>query len=228
MGIKNTSGAKSVEKNKRTSYNTIKGSDGMITFLSSKIAGFLFKKNVISEDYVEICKYGYEVLFFNLFNAAIVLALGIVLNKLLYSIVFFAVFAVVRQYCGGYHSKSTIVCTFVYVLIYLFIMLLATTDITEECFTIPVNLIFCISYISSVIAFAPIDNKNKALDEEEKAKFKKISLILGVILTLLSLSLYKVDLHITAVISLTLLVITALMLTGRQLRKEEICNEKDS
>ncbi len=35
----------------------------MITFLSRKIADFLFRRNVISEEYVEICQYGYEVMF---------------------------------------------------------------------------------------------------------------------------------------------------------------------
>ena len=69
----------------------------VITFLSRRIADFLFQRNVISEEYVEICQYGYEVLFFNLFNALIVLVLGIILDKLLCSVVFFVIFALLRQ-----------------------------------------------------------------------------------------------------------------------------------
>ena len=104
----------------------------MIAFLSRIIADFLCRKNAIPDDNKEICAYGYEVLFFNLLNAPVIFFLGILLDKLIYSIVFFLIFAVLRQYCGGFHAKNTKVCTFTYIISYLFIVLLAGFDAIIE------------------------------------------------------------------------------------------------
>lgn len=145
----------------------------MITFLSSRIADFLYKHNIIKKEDIEICRYGYEVLFFNIMNMAIIIILGSALDKLLYSLIFFIIFASIRQCCGGYHSKSTIICTFVYVGIYIAIMFLATTEYTEKYFTLPIDIILCLSYISSAAAHAPIDNKNKCISDEKRGNLKK-------------------------------------------------------
>lgn len=193
----------------------------MITFLSSKIADFLYKRKIITYEYIEICKYGYEVLFFNLLNALIVLLLGYVLNKLLYSVVFFFVFATVRQYCGGYHSNSTVFCTALYITIYLIVILLTTCSVTKIYFNIITDIIFCMCYLSAAISFSPIENANKPLSDNEKAKHKKSSIILGILLTLVSAFSYKVNMHISAVISLTLFMVTILMIIAKHIGKEE-------
>ncbi len=186
----------------------------MITFLSRKIADFLFQRNVISEEYVEICQYGYEVLFFNLFNALIVLVLGIIWDKLLCSVVFFVVFALLRQYCGGYHSKSTIVCTSVYIGIYLFVMFIATSRFLFEIYTFSTHIMLGSALLIAVFLFAPVQNANKPLEEPQKRKYKRISVVLSIMIVGISIIAYQINLQIAAVISLTLFAVMILMVAG--------------
>lgn len=187
----------------------------MIRNLSGMIVRYLYSRGALEKSMIEVCRYGYEVLLFNLMNALIILILGIILHRLLYSAVFFFIFAVVRQYCGGYHSRSTVICTAVYISIYLLIMLIASTELSDNLFTLSINLILCMCFVSSSAAFAPIENPDKPIDVSDAVKFRKISVILGLALTAICLGVYAVDSNISAVISSTLLVINLLMLAGK-------------
>ncbi len=198
----------------------------MITFFSRRIADFLYHKNIIAEDDVEICQYGYEVLFFNLFNALLVLLMGFALHKLLYSVIFFLIFAVLRQYCGGYHAKSTVICTFVYLSAYLFVILIASSRFIGEIYTLSTNVVLSAAYITTIVLYAPIENPNKPIDKEEKKKYRNISVMLGLLIIMAGLIAYHINVHISAVIALTLFVVMLFMLVGMYGGKEGETNEK--
>lgn len=193
----------------------------MIAFLSRIIADFLCRKNAIPDDNKEICAYGYEVLFFNLLNALLIFFLGILLNKLIYSIVFFLIFAVLRQYCGGFHAKNTIVCTITYIISYLFIVLLAECDAISEIYTFSICIILNIAFLGMIVLYAPIENPNKTLDKFEKLKYKKISAYISILIVIISIIAYYINIHLSAVITLTLFVIMIMMFVGLHDRKEE-------
>lgn len=200
----------------------------MIAFLSRIIADFLCRKNVISDDNKEICAYGYEVLFFNLLNALLIFFLGILLNKLIYSIVFFLIFAVLRQYCGGFHAKSTVACTITYIISYLFIVLISGCDAISEIYTFGICIILDVAFLGMIVLYAPIENPNKTLEKSEKEKYKKISIYISIFITAISIIAYYINIHLSAVIVLTLFVIMIMMFVGLYDRKEEIKHEKNS
>lgn len=226
---KNPDYAKIIETLIFISYNMVKGSDfTMITFFSHVIADFLYQKKVISKDYIDICAYGYEVFFFNLFNALLILLFGILLDKLLYSIVFFLIFAVLRQYCGGFHAKSTIVCTIAYLLSYLFVIIISTTKAIIEMYTFPFCIIFNLTFIIMIFLYAPIENINKPLESHEKIRNKKKSLLLSAVASILSCITFFIDIHMSAIIILTFFVIMIMMFIGTYIRKEDEIGEKAS
>lgn len=200
----------------------------MITFLSRIIADFLCRKNAVSDDDKEICAYGYEVLFFNLLNALLIFFLGILLNKLFYSIIFFLIFAVLRQYCGGFHAKSTVVCTITYIISYLFIVLVSECDAISEIYTIGKCISLDIAFLGMIVLYAPIENPNKILGKSEKEKYKKISIYITIFITVISIIAYYINIHLSAVITLTLFVIMIMMFVGLYDRKEGKWHEKDS
>ena len=53
----------------------------MITSISKKLASYLCRKNIIDKDKKEIYQYGYEVLISGLIGFAIVIILGILMNR---------------------------------------------------------------------------------------------------------------------------------------------------
>lgn len=200
----------------------------MIAFLSRIIADFLCRKNVISDEYKEICAYGYEVLFFNLFNAFLILFLGVLLDKLAYSITFFLIFAVLRQYCGGFHAKSTFACTIAYITSYLFVIITSGSKNIDEIYTLSFYIVFHLAFLTMIVLYAPIDNSNKPIDKSERPKYKKKSVIISFFIMIVGIIAYYINIHLSAVISLTLFVIMIMMFAGMYGGKEENNDEKDA
>ena len=198
----------------------------MISFISRIIADFLFKKGAISEEHKEICAYGYEVVLFNLFNALLIVVLGILFHRLVDSMIFFFIFAVLRQYTGGYHAKNTIMCTAVYLVSYTFIMFVSQSIYLGEYYTMPLCILLNAAFVGFIFMYAPVENKNKEYEISEKKKFKKISIILGLLVSVISIIAYYINIRVSAVVTITLCAIAVMMLVGAYRGKEEGYHEE--
>lgn len=183
----------------------------IFSLLSNKITNFLYKKEVISQEQKEVYIYGFTVLFLNILDILIILALGILIERYLDTIVFLIVFGITRQYTGGYHAKTVSKCLVVYMLIYLVIMFLSSSNI------ILVNgamfqILLCIVYIIAVIIYAPIQNDNKVISNVERKKYKIISVVSAICISTISVIVYGIFPTMAITISLTLFAVTILMI----------------
>ena len=183
----------------------------IFSLLSNKITDFLYKKEVISQEQKEVYIYGFTVLFLNILDILIILALGILIERYLDTIVFLIVFGITRQYTGGYHAKTVSKCLVVYVLIYLVIMFLSSSNV------IFVNgamfqILLCIVYIIAVIIYAPIQNDNKVISNVERKKYKIISIVSAICISTISVIVYGIFPTMAITISLTLFAVTILMI----------------
>ena len=183
----------------------------IFSLLSNKITDFLYKKEVISQEQKEVYIYGFTVLFLNILDILIILALGILIERYLDTIVFLMVFGITRQYTGGYHAKTVSKCLVVYVLIYLVIMFLSSSNV------ILVNgamfqILLCIVYIIAVIIYAPIQNDNKVISNVERKKYKIISIVSAICISTISVIVYGIFPTMAITISLTLFAVTILMI----------------
>lgn len=183
----------------------------IFSLLSNKITDFLYKKEVISQEQKEVYIYGFTVLFLNILDILIILALGILIERYLDTIVFLMVFGITRQYTGGYHAKTVSKCLVVYVLIYLVIMFLSSSNV------IFVNgamfqILLCIVYIIAVIIYAPIQNDNKVISNVERKKYKIISIVSAICISTISVIVYGIFPTMAITISLTLFAVTILMI----------------
>ena len=183
----------------------------IFSLLSNKITDFLYKKEVISQEQKEVYIYGFTVLFLNILDILIILALGILIERYLDTIVFLMVFGITRQYTGGYHAKTVSKCLVVYMLIYLVIMFLSSSNI------ILVNgamfqILLCIVYIIAVIIYAPIQNDNKVISNVERKKYKIISIVSAICISTISVIVYGIFPTMAITISLTLFAVTILMI----------------
>ena len=183
----------------------------IFSLLSNKITDFLCKNEVISKEQKEVYIYGFTVLFLNILDILIILALGILIERYLDTIVFLMVFGITRQYTGGYHAKTVSKCLVVYVLIYLVIMFLSSSNV------ILVNgamfqILLCIVYIIAVIIYAPIQNDNKVISNVERKKYKIISVVSAICIPTISVIVYGIFPTTAITISLTLFAVTILMI----------------
>jgi accessory gene regulator B len=77
----------------------------MIVWLSNCLVRVLFNNKMIEADEIEIYQYGYEIIISTIITFLIVLVSGVVLNCPSAALLYFLIFAMMRQICGGYHAK---------------------------------------------------------------------------------------------------------------------------
>lgn len=192
----------------------------MITFMSSKITNLLYEKKIIESDEKEVYRYGYEIFISSVISFLIVASVGVLTNRILESAVFYVVFVLTRHYCGGYHASTYLKCNIIFTLIYLAVLLFSS--ILTEFYSVFYLGIFSFVYLSAIFGLAPIDSENKRLDDVEKKRVYKISVVLGFILVTVSLALYFILTGLSIVISLTLFSVTMLMVIEKLKRKESM------
>ena len=79
--------------------------NAMIAWLSNYLVRVLLKNEIIEADKIEIYQYGYEIMISTIITFLIVLISGIILNCLPAALLYFGIFVVMRQICGGYHAQ---------------------------------------------------------------------------------------------------------------------------
>lgn len=131
------------------------------------------------------------------------------MNCLLESLVYFMIFAVSRQICGGYHAKTYFKCNTLFAFT-TFTVLLAYKFV-------PIELIEYLHYLIivfwnlSVFIFAPVKNENKPISEEKKHKFKMIGRVMSIIITIITQLMYIKKSQYTVLTDVTLLIVSFTM-----------------
>ncbi|PWJ11938.1 accessory gene regulator B [Ruminococcus flavefaciens] len=150
----------------------------MIDFLSSLAMNYLNKYNLIeqSKDEYDHYKYGIEITISSLINLLLVFSIGIMINRIMYSLIFLTIFISLRQITGGFHAKTylrcniTMCCSFA-------IVVLGTTILQS----LPL-FIFIIHILLSILIeykLCPVENINKPIEPKCIPKFKIASIIIS-------------------------------------------------
>ncbi len=121
-------------------------------------------------------------------NGVTTVVIGALFGEIVASIVFLACFSVLRTYAGGFHMNSSLAC-------YLFSTVTVALVMTAVKFT-PSEYVFVVSIILlalsylAILTLAPSDTPNKPLDDTERKRYKKRSIIVLVVETVLIGVLY--------------------------------------
>lgn len=86
----------------------------MISFLSMSLVKSLIKNDAIEMEKAEVYQYGFEILFSSVITFLIAALSGILLHCFIAAMLFFAIFAIFRQICGGYHAKHYWSCNLLF------------------------------------------------------------------------------------------------------------------
>lgn len=178
----------------------------MIHRISQKITDFLCDNGIIQKEEADIYTYGYEAVFSGLLDLLLVLAAGILFHCLDRALVFFAMFVSVRMYTGGYHADTYLRCKLIMLLILLTVLWISAMQ-----FPLTAICLLTILLILTVYFQAPIEHPNKPLDESEKKKYHRYSLILSLLWGAAAIVLYFIRTELAAVIAVTAFSITMLM-----------------
>ena len=131
----------------------------MLGRIADSIAVLFLKKNIINEDELPVYQYGMQVLIGNIAGMLTVLIVGILISRLVESIIFITIYATLRIYTGGYHARTPLVC----------------------------NIVFLGTYLVTVMLEA-LKNVNKELDDKDKEIYRNKSLIISTLLLMLLLA----------------------------------------
>ncbi len=152
----------------------------MLGRIADSIAVLFLKKNIINEDELPVYQYGMQVLICNIAGMLTVLIVGILISRLVESIIFITIYATLRIYTGGYHARTPLVCNIVFLGTYLVTVMLEALKVN--------NSVVWIMYLLScliILRFSPIE---KELDEKDKEIYRNKSLIISTLLLMILLA----------------------------------------
>lgn len=143
----------------------------MFAKLAEYLTQQLENENVISSDKRELYRYGFQNGMILTLNFITSILIGVIFGKALESIILLAAYIPLRSYAGGHHSSSSEKCYIVSSLIMIIWMCLLKFQIlsTSCC------VIMLIAGLIVCIMLAPVEGKNKPLDEDEIHIYRKRS-----------------------------------------------------
>lgn len=120
-----------------------------------------------------------QVLISNVMASTIVVSIGVLISKLLESIIFILLYSTLRIYTGGYHAKTSLSCNIVFPLAFIMTLVQEQFMINNYC----IWLFAVISYII-IVKYSPVRNVNRTLDKYESEIYHIRSIIISTIMIL--------------------------------------------
>ncbi|MBE6844952.1 MAG: hypothetical protein E7508_04460 [Ruminococcus sp.] len=153
----------------------------MFNKASIYIADILEQQNRFPSEEKEVYRYGIQQGLNLGLNILTTLIIGCLCGMLFPSILFLVCYMPLRSFCGGYHAKTHIRC-YIYSVIMITCILLISRYFTFN--TLVYEILVLISFIV-IMLLAPVEDKNKILDSDEKKFFRKKACIITVLEVLL-------------------------------------------
>jgi len=138
--------------------------------LLNHIMAFLYQNEEINEEQSEIVRYGLEIVILKVVFLITTLIVGIFMKSFWECLTFMILFMPLRSYAGGYHAQTRIQCFVQSMLtVTIVIGLLKVIDIY---ISVPLFILSLIS-LPFIWILAPVDTKNKRLDQDERKSFRR-------------------------------------------------------
>lgn len=145
----------------------------MLHFVAQTLAEIFFPDKT---DCLSLYIYGLELLISSVITTIILIAIGIITNSFFESIIFIIGFSALRVFTGGYHANSYWICTFITALNYFCVLFIYRTFFDYIASPAGMIIVWGLT-LGLVLAFAPVDNLYKRLDETTKVKSKTRAII---------------------------------------------------
>lgn len=185
----------------------------MIGRITSGVVEKLTDSTTISDTEKELYLYGFFILISQILYFVITIIMGILLDIVSLSIVFYISFQFIRRYAGGIHASSELKCE-----------IISTTSIFISLLCVKSNVMFNIqiptlilTLFASIVIFilCPLDTPEKPLTKEELRYFRKISLIVLAIMVSIIIISIVIKLTIAYPICFSIILESVFLVAGK-------------
>lgn len=185
----------------------------MIGRITSGVVKKLTDSTTISDTEKELYLYGFFILISQILYFIITIIVGILLDIVSLSIVFYISFQFIRRYAGGIHASSELKCE-----------IISTTSIFISLLCVKSNVMFNIqiptlilTLCASIVIFilCPLDTPEKPLTKEELRYFRKISLIVLAIMVSIIIISIVIKLTIAYPICFSIILESVFLVAGK-------------
>lgn len=173
----------------------------------------------------EIVRYGLEIMITKMIFAVSIAVVGLLMKSCFEGVVFTAAYSLIRQYGGGSHAKTRIMCYIRSMLTFVAALVIIKAVVYMPVLAVTLSVISVISVVYIFFA-APIDSENKRLDNDEIRVFGRKARIMAALMLLISVLLLLLKFNDFAFSVMTGIVMSAyLMLKGQisnYINREEV------
>lgn len=137
--------------------------------LAKKLADYIYEKEIITEELVEIYQYGFQCFLELSVSTMCSIIIALFLGMLPECLFFFLLFIPMRSYGGGLHMKTYFACFIGSCLI------LTSSLLAVKYLTIPIPISFALYLLAAILilVIGPVDHPNREIDEQENRTFMK-------------------------------------------------------
>ena len=158
----------------------------MLQSVTASITEIFLKKNIVQENDKEVFKYGFELMLVTFITVISIIGIAVVFKCFLEVIIFIGFFAVLRRNAGGWHASTYIKCFFMSVSTCFGSVYIAKFMTGNSLYLI---ILGGISFYC-VFRYAPVESKNKPLNNDQKERLKFKSRVILIIEILIILVIY--------------------------------------
>lgn len=158
--------------------------------ISDNIADTLLQSGILQDDNVDACRYGLDIFVSSVLEIISILVISVFVGNFVETLLFFLAFVPLRIYAGGYHADTKLKCYFVSIGVYA-AFTAAIYALPQSLYT-TVNILMSMFSVVIVFAAAPVVHRNKTVNEVERMYYRKFSILICMVETLINLILTAV------------------------------------
>lgn len=158
--------------------------------ISDNIADTLLQSGILRDDNVDACRYGLDIFVSSVLEIISILVISVFVGNFVETLLFFLAFVPLRIYAGGYHADTKLKCYFVSIGVYA--AFTAAIYSLPQTLYITVNMLMSMFSVVIVFTAAPVVHRNKTVNEIERMYYRKFSILICMVETLIILILTAV------------------------------------
>ena len=136
--------------------------------LSVRIIDFMLRNNITLELDKEIYLFGLVLMLRITFNVATLFFIGFYFNTVGESVTFVVCSLTIRTYSCGFHVENPTTCYLISVVFIILMML----SIKFRLWSVQLALVLTALSVGIILKYAPIEHKNRPLEEDERKVYK--------------------------------------------------------
>lgn len=141
------------------------------------IVNFMEENGSIQSEYKDVYIFALQTIVVYAFNIGTGVVIGVFMKEFLYCMIFLAAFILLRQEAGGYNAPGWKSCYFLSCGILVLTLLWIKEEFIYQTY---ITMIAALVAGIGIFLFAPLEDKNKPLEEEEKKALGKKARIIVV------------------------------------------------